>query len=118
MPTYSYECKKCETVTDVFHSMSATPRVTCGSCGSRRMKRLLGTGAGIIFKGSGFYQTDYKNGSNGESKETKGSESKAESKSEGKSESKTEAKSEGKSESKTETKSTSSNKSSGGGEAA
>ncbi|MCL4693159.1 MAG: zinc ribbon domain-containing protein, partial [Candidatus Hydrogenedentes bacterium] len=55
MPTYSYQCQKCETVRDVFHSMSATPRLTCESCGSRRMKRLLGTGAGIIFKGSGFY---------------------------------------------------------------
>lgn len=109
MPTYSYECQKCEAVTDVFHSMSATPKVTCGSCGSRRVKRLMGTGAGIIFKGSGFYETDYKNGSKGkpESKESK---------SEGKTESKSESKSEGKSESKTESKSTST--STGGGEAA
>lgn len=110
MPTYSYQCQKCETVTDVFHSMSAKPKITCSSCGSRRMKQLMGTGAGIIFKGSGFYQTDYKNGSKGEakgeSKESKGSESKSDSKSEGKSETKTEA------------KPASSAKSSGGGEAA
>ena len=62
MPTYTYECQKCHATMDVFHSMSATPRVKCASCGSKRMKRLLGTGAGIIFKGSGFYETDYKNG--------------------------------------------------------
>jgi predicted nucleic acid-binding Zn ribbon protein len=47
---------------DVFHSMSEAPRVKCTACGSARTKRLLGTGAGIIFKGSGFYETDYKNG--------------------------------------------------------
>lgn len=62
MPTYSYECQKCHHVTDVFHAITATPRVKCPACGSYRMKRLLGTGAGVIFKGSGFYETDYKNG--------------------------------------------------------
>ncbi len=77
MPTYSYQCQKCETITDVFHSMSATPKISCESCGSKRMKRLIGTGAGIIFKGSGFYQTDYKNGSNGKTKEANGSDSKS-----------------------------------------
>ena len=55
---------------DVFHSMTETPGVKCGACGSTRTKRLLGTGAGIIFKGSGFYETDYKNGRNkGKAKE-------------------------------------------------
>ncbi len=62
MPTYTYECQKCHHTMDVFHSMSETPRVKCSACGSSRTKRLLGTGAGIIFKGSGFYETDYKNG--------------------------------------------------------
>lgn len=93
MPTYSYQCQKCETIRDVFHSMSATPRLTCEHCGSRRMKRLLGTGAGIIFKGSGFYETDYKNGSKKKSGESGGSESKSEGKSESKSETKSDTKS-------------------------
>lgn len=60
MPTYSYQCKRCEHTQDVFHSMSATPRMKCEACGGPCV-RLLGTGAGIIFKGSGFYETDYKN---------------------------------------------------------
>lgn len=59
MPTYTYECKKCGWTTDKFHAMSASPRVHCDECGGT-CKRLLGTGAGIIFKGSGFYETDYK----------------------------------------------------------
>ena len=59
MPTYTYECKKCGHEKDVFHAMSATRRVKCSECGGA-CRRLLGTGAGIIFKGSGFYETDYK----------------------------------------------------------
>jgi putative FmdB family regulatory protein len=76
MPTYTYECKKCGEQQDVFHSMSATPIVACASCGSKRVKRLLGTGSGLIFKGSGFYETDYKNkgAKNGGSEGSKGSE--------------------------------------------
>ena len=61
MPTYSYVCKKCETETQVYHSMTASPRVKCSACGSARTYRKLGIGSGIIFKGSGFYETDYKN---------------------------------------------------------
>ena len=59
MPTYSYQCSKCEHVFDVFHGMSEKPRVKCERCAGR-CKRLIGTGAGVIFKGSGFYETDYK----------------------------------------------------------
>ncbi len=59
MPTYTYECKKCGHEMDVFHAMSASPRVKCEECGGA-CRRLIGTGAGIIFKGSGFYETDYK----------------------------------------------------------
>lgn len=93
MPTYSYECRKCGHVFDIFHSISATPRVKCEDCGGG-VKRLMGTGAGIIFKGSGFYETDYKKGkSGGTGSDSKGSDSKgsekrsAESKSETKSDS-------------------------------
>ena len=76
MPTYTYECRKCGEQQDVFHSMSATPKIACASCGSKRVKRLLGTGSGLIFKGSGFYETDYKNkgAKNGGSEGSKGAE--------------------------------------------
>ncbi|NLO32640.1 MAG: zinc ribbon domain-containing protein [Candidatus Hydrogenedentes bacterium] len=60
MPTYSYECKRCSHVQDIFHAMSASPKIKCEKCGGACI-RLLGAGAGIIFKGTGFYETDYKN---------------------------------------------------------
>ena len=59
MPTYDYECEKCGHVFEVFHSMSQTPEIKCEECGGATRK-LIGAGAGIIFKGSGFYETDYK----------------------------------------------------------
>ena len=59
MPTYDYECKDCNHAFEEFHSMSAKPIKKCPECGGK-VKRLIGTGAGIIFKGSGFYETDYK----------------------------------------------------------
>ncbi|MFA6241238.1 MAG: FmdB family zinc ribbon protein, partial [Candidatus Hydrogenedentales bacterium] len=101
----TYECKKCEAVQDVFHSMSESPRVKCAACGSTRMIRLLGTGAGILFKGSGFYETDYKRNGNGGGKNGGKSESSSEGKSESKSESTSESKPETKSETKQESKS-------------
>ena len=60
MPTYDYECQKCRHGFELFQKMSDKPGGTCPKCGSRRVKRLLGTGAGMIFKGSGFYITDYR----------------------------------------------------------
>ena len=59
MPTYTYRCKKCGHEHTEFHAMSAAPRVRCGVCKGVCEKQ-IGTGAGIIFKGSGFYETDYK----------------------------------------------------------
>lgn len=59
MPTYTYHCKKCDSATEHFHGISANPRIKCEDCGSV-CKRMIGTGSGIIFKGSGFYETDYK----------------------------------------------------------
>ena len=59
MPTYDYECTLCGHVFEVFHSMSAEPVSTCTECDGK-VQRLIGTGAGILFKGSGFYQTDYR----------------------------------------------------------
>ncbi len=60
MPTYEYKCKKCGHKFEVFQSMTAEPVKTCPKC-KGEVKRLIGAGAGPIFKGSGFYQTDYKN---------------------------------------------------------
>lgn len=60
MPTYEYECQDCDERFEIFHPMSEKPRKTCPKCGKDTLKRLLGTGAGIIFKGSGFYCTDYR----------------------------------------------------------
>ena len=59
MPTYDYECSACGHGFEAFHSMTAEPLSECPECGGR-LERLIGTGAGILFKGSGFYQTDYR----------------------------------------------------------
>ncbi len=60
MPTYDYECEACGHAFEKFQSITASPVRTCPECGKRKVRRLIGTGAGIIFKGSGFYQTDYR----------------------------------------------------------
>ena len=61
MPTYEYECRKCGKVIDVFHGMSEEGPKRCKGPKCRgTLKRLIGAGAGLIFKGSGFYITDYK----------------------------------------------------------
>jgi putative FmdB family regulatory protein len=61
MPTYDYECKACHHRWELFQSITAKPEKKCPKCGKRQAERLIGPGAGIIFKGSGFYQTDYRN---------------------------------------------------------
>jgi putative FmdB family regulatory protein len=66
MPTYEYECTKCGAVTDVFQSITDTPKRRLSAADNPAcdcnapVKRRIGCGAGIIFKGSGFYQTDYR----------------------------------------------------------
>ncbi len=60
MPTYAYACQKCDHEFDAFQSITAKPLRKCPACGKASLKRLIGTGAGIIFKGSGFYATDYR----------------------------------------------------------
>ena len=62
MPTYEYECQDCGYTFEEFQRITADPLSECPKCHGN-LKRLLGTGAGIIFKGSGFYQTDYKKSS-------------------------------------------------------
>lgn len=66
MPTYEYECGQCGAHSEYFQSMSEPPKETCEACGGR-LTKLLSAGTGLIFKGSGFYITDYK-GSGGEKK--------------------------------------------------
>lgn len=60
MPTYAYACGQCNHKFDAFQSIKANPLRKCPQCGKTALKRLIGTGAGIIFKGSGFYCTDYR----------------------------------------------------------
>ncbi len=60
MPTYEYICKSCDSPTEHFASMSAKPLKKCPHCGKNKLERQIGTGAGFIFKGGGFYETDYR----------------------------------------------------------
>ena len=60
MPTYEYVCEACGHEFEKFQSIVAAPLRTCPACGKRKAKRRISAGAGIIFKGSGFYQTDYR----------------------------------------------------------
>jgi putative FmdB family regulatory protein len=59
MPTYEYECNKCKIHFDVFQKMTDEPLEKCPEC-KGKVHRLISSGSGIIFKGSGFYETDYK----------------------------------------------------------
>ena len=92
MPTYEYECSKCHKTFEIFQSMKDEPLKTCTNKKCKgKVKRLIGTGAGLIFKGSGFYITDYRSeGYKTAAKKDSGDGTAA--KSEPKSESKSEAK--------------------------
>jgi putative FmdB family regulatory protein len=60
MPTYEYVCDACEHGFEEFQSFSEAPLKKCPKCGKLKLRRLFGSGAAILFKGSGFYQTDYR----------------------------------------------------------
>ena len=60
MPTYDYECDACGHEFELFQPITATPQRECPECHQRKLRRLFGTGAAVVFKGSGFYQTDYR----------------------------------------------------------
>ncbi|HCA43930.1 MAG TPA: FmdB family transcriptional regulator [Bacteroidetes bacterium] len=107
MPTYDYKCTNCGNQTEIFQSIKDNPITKCEVCGKDTLKRMIGGGAGLIFKGSGFYLTDYKNTGSGSEKKTASSATKKDTntvKSENTSTAKSESKSETKSETKTETK--------------
>jgi putative FmdB family regulatory protein len=85
MPTYEYKCGNCGHEFEQFQSITARPLRRCPQCGRNALNRLIGTGAGVIFKGSGFYETDYRSESykQAQKKETdKGKEKKDDKKSE------------------------------------
>ena len=97
MPTYDYVCDACQHEAEVFQNISEDPIKKCPKCKKNKFRRLIGAGAAIMFKGSGFYITDYRSDSyKQKAAADKPSESKSESKSETKSESKSEPKKESK----------------------
>lgn len=90
MPTYDYECDACGHGFELFQSISEPVKRKCPECKKQKLRRLFGTGAAVMFKGTGFYQTDYrsesyKKAAAADTKPTSESSSKSESKSESKS---------------------------------
>ncbi|MEO8497183.1 MAG: zinc ribbon domain-containing protein [Planctomycetota bacterium] len=63
MPTYDYECDACGHAFELFQSISEPLKRKCPECKKQKLRRLFGTGAAVMFKGSGFYQTDYRSDS-------------------------------------------------------
>jgi putative FmdB family regulatory protein len=63
MPTYDYQCDACDHEFELFQSISDPVKRKCPKCGKQKLRRLFGTGAAVVFKGSGFYQTDYRSDS-------------------------------------------------------
>jgi len=124
MPTYEYICKACKNEFELFQSMKDSPKRKCPKCGKNALERKIGLGAAVLFKGSGFYQTDYRSDAYKKSADAEKpaakdgkadvkSESKRDSKAESKparSESSSEKKSESKPDVKSETKSKSESK--------
>jgi putative FmdB family regulatory protein len=60
MPTYDYECSACGHTFELFQGINENPKRKCPECKKQKLRRLFGTGAAVMFKGSGFYQTDYR----------------------------------------------------------
>jgi putative FmdB family regulatory protein len=63
MPTYDYQCDACDHEFELFQSISEPVKRKCPECGKQKLRRLFGTGAAVMFKGSGFYETDYRSDS-------------------------------------------------------
>ena len=60
MPTYDYVCEACGHALEIFQSISEAPKKKCPACGRSKLARRIGAGAGFLFKGAGFYKTDYR----------------------------------------------------------
>ena len=60
MPTYDYECGACGHTWELYQQITENPKRQCPNCKKLKAQRLIGTGAAVLFKGSGFYQTDYR----------------------------------------------------------
>jgi len=69
MPTYDYECDACKHEFELFQKISDPVKRKCPECGKQKLRRLFGTGGALLFKGSGFYQTDYRSESYKKGKE-------------------------------------------------
>ena len=65
MPTYEYRCDACETKFEAWQGINDAPLTECSACGSGDVRRLISAGGGIVFKGPGFYATDYRSGPSG-----------------------------------------------------
>lgn len=63
MPTYDYQCDACDHKFELYQGINDEKKRKCPECGKLKLRRLIGTGAAIVFKGSGFYQTDYRSDS-------------------------------------------------------
>ena len=94
MPTYDYECDACGHSFELFQSISEPVKKKCPECGKPKLRRLFGTGAAVVFKGSGFYQTDYRSESykKAAEKDKPASDTKSDGKSEAKSDTAAESK--------------------------
>ena len=102
MPTYDYECDACKNKFEQWQSFHDEALKKCPKCKKAKLRRLFGSGAAILFKGSGFYETDYNRSESYKSSEK--SEQESGTKSEAKADAKADVKAETKSETKTETK--------------
>lgn len=108
MPTYDYHCDACDHDWELFQKITDDPEKKCPACGKKKARRLFGTGAAIMFKGSGFYETDYrsesyKKGADAAKKKSESKESKSGETSSAAQDSKTESKPSPKSEAKPST---------------
>ena len=92
MPTYDYQCDACDHEFELFQRITEDPIKKCPECGKRKVRRLFGTGAAVMFKGSGFYQTDYRSDSYKKAAEADKKKSDSKSTDSGKSESKSNSK--------------------------
>ncbi len=92
MPTYEYQCDNCQHEFEKFQSITANSLRKCPECGKMKLQRLIGSGAGIIFKGSGFYETDYRSKSYQDGAKADKPKPESKDKNQGKNETKSEAK--------------------------